>query len=163
MPLVFNGVTIPENVANAFSFNGANVTDVYFNGVQVWHQSLFSGLWSGNSMDSIAGIQTSGNAYRYQYNTSAWGPWLYTNQSGLGVSGASVVSGVGIGTDGNNNIYIRDGGGYTGLVNFDTNSKFTGGSQGAQNGYVKLVTSGGLLQHQRYQFGWFYGAWISLT
>lgn len=39
-PLVFNGVTIPENSANALSFNGSDVTQVVFNGTTVWQQSL---------------------------------------------------------------------------------------------------------------------------
>jgi hypothetical protein len=39
-PLVFNGVTIPDNSANALSFNGTDVTQVVFNGTTVWQQSL---------------------------------------------------------------------------------------------------------------------------
>lgn len=41
MALVFNGVTIPDNSANALTFNGSDVTQVVFNGTTVWQQSLF--------------------------------------------------------------------------------------------------------------------------
>lgn len=40
MPLIVNGTTIPTNVANAFSFNGTNITNVICNGTNVWTQSL---------------------------------------------------------------------------------------------------------------------------
>ena len=96
MPLVFNGVTIPENVANALSFNGVDITDVFFNGVQVWNQALFNATWSGNSLDSINnfGIQTSGNLCRISYNT-VWGAWISADSSGL-LSGTSQTDFFGI-------------------------------------------------------------------
>ena len=40
MPLIFNGVTIPENVANAFTFNGVDITQVFFNNASIWLQNL---------------------------------------------------------------------------------------------------------------------------
>ena len=35
MAIIFIGTIIPKDKANAFSFNGSNVTDVYMNGVRV--------------------------------------------------------------------------------------------------------------------------------
>lgn len=40
MPIVVNGTTIPENVANALNVNGTNITSVVCDGVTVWTQSL---------------------------------------------------------------------------------------------------------------------------
>lgn len=53
MALVFNGVTIPTNVANALSFNGTNITKVIADGVTVWTQNLFKGQWSGSSIARV--------------------------------------------------------------------------------------------------------------
>lgn len=80
MPLYSNGVLIPENTANAFTFNGVNVTDVFMNGVQVWNQSLFSATWSGNALSGGRGIGTSGNLFRAISATS--GAWITANQNG---------------------------------------------------------------------------------
>jgi hypothetical protein len=38
--LISNGVTIPENIANALMVNGVSVTQVIANGVTVWNQQL---------------------------------------------------------------------------------------------------------------------------
>lgn len=40
MPLYWNGTLIPENVANALTVNGVNITAVVYNGTSVWSQSL---------------------------------------------------------------------------------------------------------------------------
>ena len=56
-PLVFNGVTIPDNSANALSFNGSDVTQVVFNGTTVWQQSLGPSYSVGFSpvLDTVSG------------------------------------------------------------------------------------------------------------
>jgi len=56
-PLVFNGVTIPDNSANALSFNGSNVTQVVFNGTTVWQQSLGASYDLGLTpiLDTVSG------------------------------------------------------------------------------------------------------------
>lgn len=86
MPFYFNGTLIPENVANAFSFNGTDVTKVVYNGTAVWEQQLFSATWT-NSIVVYAGILTigldvSGSAYRASA-TYSLGNWLYATPSGL--------------------------------------------------------------------------------
>jgi hypothetical protein len=37
MPLIYNGVTIPENTAGALNYNGVAITQVIYNGVAVWN------------------------------------------------------------------------------------------------------------------------------
>ena len=56
-PLVFNGVTIPDNSANALSFNGTDVTQVVFNGTTVWQQSLGASYDLGLTpiLDTVSG------------------------------------------------------------------------------------------------------------
>ena len=56
-PLVFNGVTIPDNSANALSFNGTDVTQVVFNGTTVWQQSLGASYDLGITpiLDTVSG------------------------------------------------------------------------------------------------------------
>lgn len=155
MPLVFNGVIIPENVANALTVNGVDIHDVYFNGVQVWHQSLFSGVWSGSTLEysyGTKGLECSGNAYRAWDNTA--GAWLYANASGLG-SGASGI----ITTTPSSLVFS---GGYTSYVYFNPTTKFSGQANGYQNKYV-FETSGGLLRFGFGTLGKSYGAWISLN
>jgi hypothetical protein len=49
MPLIMNGVTIPENVANVLNYNGTNITSVIFNGTTVWTQSLLMATTAGTS------------------------------------------------------------------------------------------------------------------
>jgi hypothetical protein len=61
-PLVFNGVTIPDNSANALTFNGSDVTQVVFNGTTVWQQSLGASYDLGITpiLDTVSG---SNNAW----------------------------------------------------------------------------------------------------
>ena len=40
MPFYFNSVLIPEDVANAFRFNGVDITQVFFNNASVWLQII---------------------------------------------------------------------------------------------------------------------------
>jgi hypothetical protein len=49
MPLIVNGTTIPENVANALIVNGVSVTQVIANGVAVWTQNLVPVFTPGTS------------------------------------------------------------------------------------------------------------------
>jgi len=86
MGLIMNGVEIPTDVANAFSFNGVNITKIIANGIDVWTQVLFSGTWSGSSKtysssmpsDYYLIFETSGSSFRIRANegygeaTSAW-------------------------------------------------------------------------------------------
>lgn len=176
MPLVFNGVTIPENVANAFSFNGANITDVYFNGVQVWHQSLCkvcSG-WSGNSVVTYygsAGINVSGLSCRATQSfigPAVYGSWLVMDGStGTWTSGTSIAT-------------SSDGEGtYTYELTTISNAirafnkawcyynpsteTFTGGDSIVSFGGSCLHTSGGLIFSGYHNSSHYYGAYISLT
>lgn len=86
MPIVVNGTTIPENVANVLNVNGTNITSVMCNGTTVWTQSLFSALWSGDSLRNTAylmGIDTSGSNFRaFFINDTYSGQWSAATTSG---------------------------------------------------------------------------------
>ena len=66
MPLVVNGVTIPQNVANALMVNGISVTQVIANGVAVWSQilgaavGLFYGGFTGAYNNKVTRIDANG-------------------------------------------------------------------------------------------------------
>lgn len=77
MSLTVNGTLIPENKAKALTVNGANITDVWANGVSVWKQNLFSAQWSGSS----GTFNTSGNLARLYSDATYNGIWAtaYTN------------------------------------------------------------------------------------
>jgi len=71
MSLVFDGIIIPENKANALIFNGTDIDNVYMDGVQVWKHNLFSAIWSGSSIvASWFSLYTSGSLFRL--NSGAW-------------------------------------------------------------------------------------------
>jgi len=74
MPLIFNGVTIPEDVANALKFNGTDIETVIFNGVEVWKQSLFFAVWSGSSLvnSGSEGLLVSGSNFKAKASSSGW-------------------------------------------------------------------------------------------
>lgn len=178
MPIVVNGTTIPENVANVLNVNGNNITSVVCNGVTVWTQSLFNALWSGSSLNNEAGLETSGSLYRVINNYAAGtaydvqGAWKNVNTSGV-FSGASNADALGI--DGGS-LFLRamivtNGTTYGATnVSFSLATKaFTGSSSAwrddGDGGYSSgLTTSGGLIR-----YGWgiatvsFYGSYISLT
>ena len=63
MPLIMNGVTIPENVANVLNYNGTNITSVVFNGTTVWTQSLLMATTAGTSYTA------------YSASTYTWYSW----------------------------------------------------------------------------------------
>lgn len=168
MPLQFNGVTIPENVANALTVNGIDIKDVYFNGVQVWHQSLFAGVWSGSSIQNNSnGIETSGSAYRYKVSTDKYGPWVYLSPSGLGTgesTGATMSTDpnyfYGFRTVAPNILQYRSGYyayGWCELMSYSPSSGFTGFSHEYNQGFV---SAGGALA---FFSGSSYGAYITLT
>lgn len=176
MAIIFNGTTIPENVANALSFNGVNITDVFFNGVQVWDQLLFNALWSGDSLvdvsGQIVGIDTSGSLHRqivYQFGgPAAATPWGTVNSNGtfdtetLSVTVNKFPSGTitfGMKTTANS-IGIYSAVTASTSASWSVATGFTGESRFSGDAEASYETSGGLL---RYNSGTGLGNWISLT
>lgn len=174
MPLYTNGTLIPENVANALIVNGVNITQVIANGVAVWTQNLFNGVWSGSSYTSPGqtwGIDVSGTAYRIigynfsNYSNYFYGNWLYTNSSGMG-SGDSTISAAGytsiLRTTTTTLWHQKNNTGAGGTVLFNTATKsFSSESVALISGYRHgFVTGGGLL---RYEINGTYSPYISLT
>lgn len=164
MPLVFNGVTIPENVANALTMNGADIHDVYFNGVNVWHQSLCkvcSG-WSGNSLaDGKYGLDSSGTNWRMRIGTT-YGAYITTSNLGI-FTGNSSAAGWAFNTSGSlfklntsewitYNPDIKQFSGSTGMIVVDMDQAW-------------LLTSSGLFafKYNAYKSSIKTGAYISLT
>lgn len=167
MPLVMNGVIIPENVANAFYFNGVNITDVFMNGVQVWNQSLFSALWSGSSYgtyNGTYGLQTSGSQFRSYDSYNGVGVWLTVSLSGFPngtTNNGSGFTGFGFKSTTSNTLQVttKDGVASGTLVSFTIGSGFSLVS--TTDSIMSLETSGGLLRvTQKKSVA---GAWISLT
>lgn len=159
MPIVVNGTTIPENVANALNVNGVNITSVVCDGVPVWTQNLFNATWSGNSLvnlgGTILGIETSGSNYRFKAGPN-YGVFQQANSNGTfsGNSTYSVFGGVEGIVVSSNLIGIISGTNRTGWVTFDLATKaFSGNSYTYMGGEdtVSLQTAGGLL---RYSHNW---------
>lgn len=177
MALVFNGVTIPTNVANALKFNGANITKVIFNGVQVWLQSLAL-TWSGDSiatlspMTTAAGLDSNGNLWRW-YTTTVSGAWQsvalatgYFSGDSIGEKGGDMNLGI----DSSSNLMrakvwqdAYGSGNYGNWVTYTVGTKsWSGASDKTTFGYaspdvrVKIDTSGSLVRFQE-------GTWITLT
>jgi|688.fasta_scaffold06971_9 hypothetical protein len=61
MPLVVNGVTIPENVANALMVNGVSITQVIANGTLVWAKVVATAFDTGVRYSQLKG---GGNSYQ---------------------------------------------------------------------------------------------------
>lgn len=165
MPFYFNGTLIPENVASAFTFNGTNITDVFMNGVQVWDQVLFSGVWSGSSIvpSNAIGIETTGSAYRAVTNWSGikYGIYLYADTNGL-ANGTSLADGqyvdYGFTTTTTTFAFRVNSTNYSGIT-FAIGVGFTGTAySGGTFGYE---TNSGLIRASDGSGN--YGAWISLT
>ena len=87
MPLIFNGTTIPENVVSVFSFNSVNITQVIYNGVQVWNQLLgpVVGLFYGGSTGTYTNAVT-----RIDANGALVGSETAVGTARTGVAGASL-------------------------------------------------------------------------
>lgn len=104
MPIVVNGTTIPENVANALNVNGTNITSVVCDGVPVWTQSL-NLTWSGNALVSTmnGGLVVSGNTYKWKdWNYAAvYGPVQSVSSTGIFSGNSLGSSGTGIAVSGN--------------------------------------------------------------
>ncbi len=101
MPLVVNGVTIPENVANALMVNGVSITQVIANGVAVWSLALGPTVgWSGDVTATYFGYpggmdinESNLMSMRAISNGSAQslGAWMFVNSDGS-FSGTSSAS-----------------------------------------------------------------------
>jgi hypothetical protein len=147
MPLVFNGTTIPTNVANALMYNGTSVTQVIFNGTTVWQQSLFSAIWSGSSVTGRESLDTSGSSWRFNGNnwSSSAGSWQTVNMSGVfsgsswGATSGGSANNVKHGITVSGSQWTLSHANWTGLqyvtiygswLTFSTTSKWTGGSTG---------------------------------
>lgn len=174
MPLYLNGALIPENVAGNFKFNGIDITKVFMNGLQVWAQSLFNGIWSGDSTYSVNGflngIDTSGSSYRFCGGTGsaqAYGVWGVADSNGLVnvTSTITVPSTVSI-TAGFQTIapstfkMVHSLYAVLGLITFSKTSGFTGSST-LEGDSVIYETSSGLIRYRSPVYG--AGSWISLT
>ena len=94
MPFYFNSVLIPENVANAFRFNGVDITQVFFNNASVWLQNLipitttgmfYGGLASTTNYNRVTRINSSGT--------------LIGSETNVGTA-RNYLAGVGLGTTG---------------------------------------------------------------
>jgi len=172
MPLYMNGTLIPENVANALTMNGVDITDVFFNGVQVWNQTLFSATWSGNSIvpSGQRGFEVSGSLIRAYNQGSKIANWLSANSDGTfenGETKPAELFSIGLAMGGSyttpaNGIRVVYHGASTQAadtyVSFDKITGFTGTSYGSIT--YNLTTSGGLV---RYQEASEYGTFESLT
>ena len=180
MALIFNGTTVPSNVANALIYNGTSITKVVFNSTIVWAQNSFQAKWSGSSTSGhwyYFSMNTSGNLLRYtnKYNTGAW---ITATTSGTFV-GNSLVEGGYTGFITSSNLlrfrFYAPYNGWADTANWCTytiaNKQWTGTSWseyyyngGYQSVTHRLETSGGLIRAIAYSAtdgrG---GAWISLT
>lgn len=158
MPITFNGVTIPENVANALSYNGVNITQVIYDGVTVWQQSLFSAQWSGNSLvsNNYAGILASGNLCAWKEGVTGQGAWIAVSSSGTWSENSTNVGGNGMIIVGGNSWRVNSAIGS--IATFTLSTRTWSGS--SINSHLGYQTSGGLIQAM-----WNYsvGPWISLT
>ena len=153
-----NGTIIPEDTANALTFNGTNITDVFMNGTQVWKQQLFSATWSGSSTGTYGiGIVTSGNQYHWDQYLDGAGATQHVNSDGTfsGNSYAKHLSGISV----SGNLWrAAYNGQYGSWITFNKSSGFSGGPSSA---YKKTFrTSGGSL---RSEWNGSLGAWITLT
>lgn len=191
MPLIYNGTTVPTNVANTLNYNGSNVTAVIFNGTTVWTQSLFNAKWSGNStFYTNFGFTVSNNLFRVMLPTSRYGAWITTNTNGTFTGSSSITNTAGgayaeINTS-SNLLRVRSGvidgtamayTAYGAWVTFTVGTGFTGSSTSSKSGHnddteedlylsYNLGTSGGLIRAYGAHAGGVtitYGGYVSLT
>lgn len=167
MPLYANGTLIPENVANALTVNGVNITQVIANGVAVWTQNLYNPYWTGSlvygSYDKTHEIEMSGQAYRANAGTySVAGPWIYAGSFGL-ANGSSIGTGggnsFGVQTTNNTWFFYLSSVATSGTISFSTTTGFSGSSltTGLSKNYGHN-TSGGAIRayHPDYSSPWVY-------
>lgn len=177
MPIVVNGTTIPENVANSLNVNGTNITSVVCDGITVWTQSLFNATWSGGDSTAFQYIlSTSGSLARLSGN-SIWttGGWVSVNTDGTFTAGTSESTANGFtntlyfGTSAGlpNQLRIRFKNSYLApaLVSFSINGGFSGESiANSGTGIMGLQTSGGLIRmYSFYSAKNYYGTWLTLS
>jgi hypothetical protein len=140
MPLIVNGTTIPENVANALMVNGVSVTQVIVNGVAVWTQNLVPVFTPGTSYMALEA-----------YNTNCDSPntWtIVTTKTFTGGAG-SVFSMRASAYSEYFTVYDEDGNGIT------TTSAGVGSILVNGNEVVQLQTSDGN--------GWEYSTFVNIT
>ncbi len=160
MSFVFDGVTIPADLANAFTWGSTDVTKIYANSVLVWEQSLFGATWSGSSVaGSSTGLYTSGSNMRYQTSGNV-GAWATAYSDGTFSNTNSCFDyggcfGYYIRTVANMR-YYEGGNTGTGPVYFTPAGGFTASSVKDDSG---LYTSGGAI---RARAGSVNGGWITL-
>jgi hypothetical protein len=160
MPLVVNGVTIPQNVANALMVKGVSIKQVIANGMAVWSQSLLNAIWSGDSVAGFIAFLVSGNLFRGSMSNVA-SPWNVANSDGTFTQATTPVSLFQV-LCSNNSIWCQSGyAGYTPPVFFTKGSGFTGGVSTSPTAAWFLETSSGLLRQRANNNPT--GAWISLT
>lgn len=159
MSVSVNGTLIPQDKANALTVNGANITNVWANGVEVWKQQLFAAQWSGDSYR----LHTSGSQFRYYASNKAYSAWGTVSLAGVIQAGdyrnpstwGFVVSSNTIAA------WLVTAG--AGVVSFSIANGFTGISATPESTYPgvnRLETSGGLIRNRWSDTS---GPWISLT
>ena len=167
MPLVVNGVTIPENVANALMVNGVSVTQVIANGVAVWTQSL-NLTWSGDSLSAGYGLTVSSNLFRHN-NPSSSGIWLTANLNGTfsgGTSTATAVPSTNLVTYGNNTLNLTNivnSSMMASLITYVKGSGFSGGGFNASFTLTYATASGLLRLGSKIGGTTTYGNWVALN
>ncbi len=163
MPLVFNGVTIPEDEENVLSFNGVDITKVNFNGVDVWEQ-LLELIWSGASLNSSdVGFDVIGNQWAWRDDVGGHGEWQSVNTDGT-FTGDSIDSyNYGFDTSANLIRTVNNGTYASNWVTYSIETKKFSGTSTANGayGYIELETeAGGMMRYEDHSGA---GAYISLT
>jgi len=90
MPLIFNGVTIPNNESDKIIFNGNSINTVIFNGIEVWKYIEFFRTWSGSSIYNGNGLDASGSQFRSTNGTDN-GAYISVDSSGVFENKSSLV------------------------------------------------------------------------
>lgn len=129
-----NGTLIPEDVANACNFNGINITDVFMNGIQVWHQVLYSGPDNPTTITTADGSEVTKGGVEFLSSVTIVAGTDFPADTVISVS---MIGGGGSGGAGDS-YSANPGGGYAGDIsegNFTVPSgtvlEFTAGIGGA--------------------------------
>jgi hypothetical protein len=99
MPIFVNGVEI-DTASDAFVSNGVVISNVYFNGIEVYVQNQYSATWTGDTVGVASngaasiGMNTSGSLFRsmeasYCNPLGNYGVWLTANLDGTFSGGTS--------------------------------------------------------------------------